>query len=185
MTREETLKEIDEVIKYNKAARGAEVTELFKDATRKSNDVLAHVRRYIGGYSEYERGLNDAWELAKKIDCYPIDGGWGYDELHVIFDSYNTSEIFKNHTYQEALVKVKEYEKKKEEAAKKPKIGDMVSVMSPLSGSSYTGIFLGQDKHVIYVMEKDRVAPSAFKDDSFVIEKTGEHVDILGALKGE
>ena len=185
MTREEILKEIDEVIKYNKAARGAEVTELFKDATRKSNDVLAHVRRYIDGNSEYERGLEDAWIMAGKLTR-------DYSNVKLsakdIRDMYGCVwyEVFEKYTAHDALSIYEDWLKEKEEEAKKPIVGDIVEVTSPLSGTAYKGIFLGtMQPDVTYILKKDCNGPTAFRGDSWAFEKTGEHIDIFGALKGE
>lgn len=183
MTREEILKEIDEVIKYNKAARGAEVTELFKDATRKSNDVLAHVRRYIDGDSEYERGLEDAWELAGKLTR-------DYSKVELsakdIRDIYGCVwyEVFEKYTAHDALSIYKDWLKEKEEeAARKLVLGDVVEFANPF----YTG-------RGVYLMETDTTYNIVTDNGSVVllqkeyepeIKKTGEHVDILGVLGGE
>lgn len=175
MDKERVIKNMRDAIETNKHIR------------EQTNNALSHgiglLEKQDG---EYERGLNDAWELAKKVDCYPIDGGWGYDELHVIFDSHNTSEIFKNHTYQEALAKVKAYEKNKEEEAAKPKLGDVVEVIHRNR--------IGQETHVkgIYLQETDEthnvVVDSGnvyiFEKESVVsINKTGDFLDIPGTLR--
>lgn len=71
--------------------------------------------REIPTEKTYEEGLQDAWELAKKIDLFDTE------ERTKIF-GYITSEYIKEHyTVQEALAKLKAYEEEKE-----IKVGDVV-----------------------------------------------------------
>lgn len=182
MTREEILKEIDEVIKYNKAARGAEVTELFKDATRKSNDVLAHVRRYIDGDSAYERGLEDAWELAKLVALDAYNGGLGYKDIQDIY-GLHWLEVFTDYTAHDAMSAYKDWLKEKEEEAKKPKIGDVVEFATPFATGR--GIYLRETNTTHNIVMDDGNVVLLQKEYGPEIVKTGEHVDILGVLKGE
>lgn len=182
MTREEILKEIDEVIKYNKAARGAEVTELFKDATRKSNDVLAHVRRYIDGDSEYERGLEDAWEMAKLIALDEYNGGLGYKDIQDIY-GLHWLEVFTDYTAHDAMSAYKDWLKEKEEEAKKPKIGDVVEFTTPFSNGR--GVFLRETDTTYTIFEADGSVVLVQKEYHSEFKKTGEHIDVLGVLKGE
>lgn len=57
--------------------------------------------------SAYNQGLEDAWELAKKIvvDCHDMTG----EEFQHIFGCY-LQGVFTDLTPQEALAKLKEYE---------------------------------------------------------------------------
>lgn len=183
MTREEILKEIDEVIKYNKAARGAEVTEIFKDATRKSNDVLAKTKRYIDGESEYERGLEDAWEMAGKLTRpYSDDSILKSKDTHDIYGCF-WYEVFKKYTAHDALSIYKDWLKEKEEEAKKPVLGDVVEFTTPFLNGR--GVYLRETDTTYNIFEADGSVILVQKEYHPEFKKTGEHVDILGVLKGE
>ena len=67
-------------------------------------------------------GQNEAWELAKKITCQPINGGFTKSEFEEIFGYDYVSDIFKKYTYSEASKKVAEWEKAKKEI----KVGDVL-----------------------------------------------------------
>ena len=60
-------------------------------------------------------GQNEAWELARKITCQPINGGFNRSEFEEIFDEGYISDIFEKYTYTEASKKVEEWKKAKEE----------------------------------------------------------------------
>lgn len=66
----------------------------------------------------YERGLNDAWELVKKIINDENNGGYvfGYRYLFEVVDNYTASE---------ALTKIREYEDKQKQDTK-IKVGDEI-----------------------------------------------------------
>ena len=59
-------------------------------------------------------GRNEAWELARKITCQPINGGFNRSEFEEIFDEGYISDIFEKYTYTEASKKVEEWENAKE-----------------------------------------------------------------------
>ena len=68
----------------------------------------------------YQRGLNDAWEAAKKNYLPEDHGGLGYKTRMKVFDTDNIGWIFKNLSASEAIEKIRAYEEKKEtEEAKK------------------------------------------------------------------
>lgn len=60
----------------------------------------------------YENGLDDAWEIAKKIEC--MDGYDG-DELIEMFGTDGIEAIFAKYKASEVLEKVKAYEEYKEQ----------------------------------------------------------------------
>ena len=128
--------------------------------------------------TEYNRGLNDAWELARKIACLPPKG-YNLGALDVIFgrDWYGAAYILGNYTYQEALAKVEAYEKKKAEEAARPVRGDVVRVTAKDSTHSYTGVYLGQSGHEIFILVEERIAPVYLYEFDYDVEKTGEHVN--------
>ena len=116
---------------------------------------------------KYEQGLNDAWELARKIIVNPVDGGYSISELRDIFGKGITN-IVCGLTAKEAILKVEDYENKE------IKVGDVVD------NNALKGI-------VTMVKEKD--VDIMFKDgsvgtwDKRNCKKTGEHIDISSILQ--
>ena len=63
--------------------------------------------------AEYQQGLNDAWETARKIVCTPQEDGLGRKVLDTVFgDALDRSEIMFTYSAQEAIDKIKAYEQK-------------------------------------------------------------------------
>jgi hypothetical protein len=119
---------------------------------------------------DYNKGLNDAWELAKKMALPTDKGGYTASELAYIFGGVNYEVIFKVFTPQEALAKVKEYEERNE-----IKVGDVVK----LKGSCIEGIVTRITETNIYRLFRDG---SSTKEAYGVVEgfvKTGEHFDSI------
>ena len=119
-------------------------------------------------------GQNEAWELARKITCQPINGGFKRSEFEEIFDEGYISDIFEKYTYTETAKKVAEWEKEKE----KIKDGDILE-----------GIYDNNLKCIVTNLYTDNIAYLVFDDgtagfhelDNF--KKTGRHIDIDGFLK--
>ena len=59
----------------------------------------------------FNQGTEAAWELARKITCQPINGGFKRSEFEEIFGDSYISDIFEKYTYPEAAAKVAEREK--------------------------------------------------------------------------
>ena len=119
-------------------------------------------------------GQNEAWELARKITCQPINGGFNRSEFEEMFGDSYISDIFKKYTYTEAATKVEEWENKKEEI----KDGDVLE-----------GIYDNNLKCIVTNLYTDNIAYLVFDDgtagfhelDNF--KKTGRHIDIDSFLK--
>lgn len=73
--------------------------------------------------NEYERGLKDAWECAKKI---VTDKGLNYEELEKIFNSCSMDVILERFSASEAMAKIKEYEDRQKKIDDKIHVGDEV-----------------------------------------------------------
>ena len=78
----------------------------------------------------YRRGLEDAWEAARKIFGYKIDGGIPIEELGKVFGYaedalFCTADIIRHNTASEAIAKLKAYEEK-QKADDEIKVGDEV-----------------------------------------------------------
>lgn len=59
----------------------------------------------------YKQGITDAWEAARKIVCYPEDGGYSTDILRELFENILPAEIFFMNSAEEAIKAISEYEK--------------------------------------------------------------------------
>ena len=82
-------------------------------------DILEDAKK-----AEYIRGLNDAWEMVRKIIEPVYDGGYSFDVLHQIFGESAIRSILKHNTAPEAIAKIKEYEDKQDAEIK---VGDEVN----------------------------------------------------------
>lgn len=117
----------------------------------------------------YNKGLNDAWELAKKIVINSDDGGYTAKELGEMFRTILPSEVFADFTPQEALAKVKAYE----DECNKITVGDVVK----LKGTSYEAVVTRVSETILHCLYKDgRCAPGCYKEN---YEKTGKHFDSI------
>ena len=74
--------------------------------------------------AEYQRGLNDAWECARKIVCDDSCGGMSMKELVEIFNKSSDAYILRDFTAQQAIEMLKAHEKK--QADNKIGVGDVV-----------------------------------------------------------
>lgn len=72
--------------------------------------------------AEYQRGLEDAWECARRLLFTVEDGGMSTSELCEIFHRYGSYSILKDYSVQEVMKRIEEYEKQKDAI----KIGDEV-----------------------------------------------------------
>lgn len=63
--------------------------------------------------AEYNRGLNEAWEAAKKIIH---SNGLSLQKLMQIFGTASTDKVLRENTASEAIAKIKEYEEQKQDA---------------------------------------------------------------------
>ena len=145
MTREEHAEKIAEIVKDNqriKAMISGQNNLLSKMRDYTSADVEeAYNRGYDEGKGQawsdeikkyeiepekereaYQRGVNDAWECAKKIAVDSAFGGISVKKLFKIFGTYSYHNVFEKYTPQEAIAKIAEYEKQKDVI----KIGDEV-----------------------------------------------------------
>lgn len=121
---------------------------------------------------EYNRGLNDAWELARKIHSFSAD------ERKAILGSCWIDSIYENLSVQEALAKVEEYEKNKDKVMP----GDVVEyflIFDRLDSPKSTGIFLHDDlvEHCYWVLPSYGGCPIKLSKNKFKLCKTDEHID--------
>ena len=120
-------------------------------------------------------GAETAWELARKITCQPINGGFNRSEFEEIFDEGYISDIFEKYTYPEAAAKVEAWEKAKEEI----KVGDIFQ-----DNDGNNAIVTSIKGNTVYYMWDDGDTRSGFAEDvKKHFTKTGRHIDIDSFLK--
>lgn len=117
---------------------------------------------------DYNKGLNDAWELAKKI--FALKG----KEFDDVFGYVEFSDVFHYNTPQQALAKLEAYEKGQEEI----KVGDVVYADD--EPDSF-GVVTYMDSERLYITWDDGSSGKEF--DWSDIHKTGRHIDIEHLLE--
>lgn len=124
----------------------------------------------------YQRGLNDAWNVARKIAMETDDGGVSISALYEMFGTESMCMIMKNNTVYDATDKLKAYEEK-QKADNKIEVGDEV-------------IYNGTTKCIVVRPEDDERYASLIDSDGThyfadhrECKKTGRHFDIHKILK--
>ena len=125
----------------------------------------------------YQRGLEDAWEAAKKIFGYEIDGGIPIDKIGRVFgysenETFCTADIIRHNTASEAIAKLKAYEDKQKDRIE---VGD--EVIAPCGKAVVTLIETDDLVHYLYSGgDYGCIEPQKLK-------KTGKHYDIASILE--
>lgn len=196
MKHDKIIEAITNMITQNRTLRQCGYNGIVNASLSQNNDILARARTIIKkSEGEYERGLEDAWELANKL--YNMNSIERENILGVTSDGYTPSYlsvVFRCFTPQQVIEKIAEYEKKKAEEEErkrleesKPKVGDVVkydAVGGPRKGiilSVYKG-GMNPSVRTYYILDKINKSPQFIRDDSFTIKKTGDYVDITGFL---
>lgn len=86
-----------------------------------------YINKHYGMFQDaaYQKGLEDAWEVAQKLALNKTDGGMSNEKMRDIFGFQAVYDIFKNHTASEALEKIREYEEK-QKTKDEIKVGDEI-----------------------------------------------------------
>lgn len=111
----------------------------------------------------YEDGLNEAWELARKIVCLPPDGGETVEWLEDTFGTARTDLVLRNYSASEAIDAIENYEK--------IKVGDEVV-------NKYGWKKVATKTHengAITLMDSDGNFTDYYKMELNDYEKTGRH----------
>lgn len=132
----------------------------------------------------YNRGLSDAWELVKRIESTPEDGGLTNKQIVEVFGQYWSSfELYGAFSVEEAMDLIKAYEDKQKQDAE-IKVGDEV----------YSDAF--DDKGIVTHITTDKVScvciicngSTMMKVGLCGLHKTGRHFDqiakVLAELRG-
>lgn len=143
---------------YEDCSDGYSITDFVKDKALHSTDKA------------YNKGLEDAWELAKKIVLPDHLGGYTVDELKDIFGKNTFASLMNTFSPQEALAKVKAYEEHNE-----IKVGDVVRS----KGCNVEGIITKISEIKIYRLFKDGSCDSISTKVKEDLEKTGRHFDSI------
>lgn len=106
----------------------------------------------------YQRGLNDAWDAARKIESLSAR------EFDKVFTGYDDCfKVFENYTPQEAIEKIGQYEQKQEDF----KVGDEV-----ISDEDVKGVTVDMDDYLLQVLDENGVVQAWPRED---VVKTGRH----------
>ena len=167
-----------------------EATRDFRETTRKVNEALNHAAGRLDKAEKeaYDRGLNDCWDMIRKLRKIDF---LNRKEIFSLDHGTFISNIVDEFTPQQALAKIRaweekkaEEERKKKEEAEKIQIGDVVeaTVGCPVR-QQLKGIFLMETDASYNILDPTGNVYICMKENNPIIKKTGEHVDILGALK--
>lgn len=125
----------------------------------------------------YKAGLEEAWDIAKKLVLNPKDGGYTAGKVDSIYGSH-WYDVFDKMSIHEVKEKIAAYEDEQD----KPKLGDVVEIYSG-SGERYpTGIFIEEEEKYYVVLLKTLHHTQAFSKINFRLKKTGKHFDIQSML---
>lgn len=123
----------------------------------------------------YQRGLDDAWEAARKIVLDRDEGGTSIVDLTEIFGSCTIQQVFRMYTVSHAVAKLKAYEEKRK-ADDEIKVGDEV-------------IYI-EHKFIVFATETEEHYASLFdvngrhaSASQSKCKKTGRHFDIPKILE--
>ena len=182
---ENIISKINSAILHNKAMKGTYRLECFNELTTRNNAVLEEALDAIKKFEkEYERGMNDIWEAMRKLIKHESEGGYSIEYTLEIVGHHNRSaeSVINRLSPEEVLNRIAEFDKKKEEEAAKPKLGDVVEIHYVFNGVIERGIFLsGGPDGFRYLATDGGLVCAAYRDD-IGCKKTGEHIDIQGML---
>jgi len=117
---------------------------------------------------KYEKGLNDAWEAARKI--------WKYDTttLRAIFgEGIMRMDWFMKFTASEAIEKIRQYEQEQEEI----QVGD--EVMLDNTGRKYVVLVVDDENKPVKLLENDGYTLTV---ENAYLTKTGRHFPEIAAV---
>lgn len=126
---------------------------------------------------EYDLGLNDAWECARKLMLGENDGGISIEESRKIFGVGYYSAL-SNYSASEAIAKLKEYEEKQKPVEDAEiKVGDEVIYCGGGAHDGSVGVVLGAENSWREVRFKSCWNCVGVWKDS--LTKTGRHFDSI------
>lgn len=140
---------------------------------------------HMEGEKTYEQGLEDAWEIARKIMLNEDNGGLSMGTIHDIFvlDCSSPIGVIRKYGIHEVIDKIEAW--KKEQT--KPKLGDVVKIRDVdnfMAYRPYEGIYLHEDENGYAVLLRfgTRTHIQHLNVVTTKLEKTGKHFDIDNML---
>ena len=171
MTNEEIIKKIDEVCAAN--------SKLKAD----TNELLNKVRGMLMSKNNNECDLNEEmWGHIFKVFASVDEGGFTYSEMMNIFGIGRISDIFTNHTPQEFLAKIREYEKEVENSELQ-RGDEVICTKKGVHRRELRAIYYCKYCNEYYVLVEGDLCPQKLSKRDWVLKKTGRHVNIFGALE--
>lgn len=116
--------------------------------------------------SDYERGLNDAWIMARNIVISEKDGGIPYAQLASMFHTSDIKKILRDYSVFQAEEKLKALEEKNE-----IKVGDEIVYKDGVKG---VVVGISNNGQISVLNDKYAVPQLLIKNDA---TKTGKHYD--------
>lgn len=155
---------------------GAKESKLFVDAlaVEDMEELNSdYINEHFGDLQDtaYQRGLEDAWEAARRISVIELNGGLNGKELMKIYGTMDIHKIYDDNTASEAIAKLKAYEEKRSDKIKR---GDIVNVKG-CCNDNLLGVVTKVWNDNCYIVWGDG-SGGAWSKDSVV--KTGKHIDI-------
>ena len=131
----------------------------------------------------YQRGLNDAWDAAKKIASSEKSGGYSWDELAECFGEEGTiyGSPLSEYRPEEAVAKIREYEQRKAQEDE-IKVGDEVK---DIDGVIAVVIRATKNLATILIGEACEIGFKQRLCDKDRLTKTGRHVDLSELFGGK
>ena len=157
--------------------------EVTADAYQRGHEngfIAGHLKAEKSGQSfcedGYQRGLNDAWECARKICLEDDDGGIPASVINDIFSVCNYRNALMDFSVSEAIEKIRQYEQEKG----KIQVGDEVVIRNK------TAVVTEITDRYVRIMYSDGSCYALFSKG---IAKTGRHfpeiVAVLEKMRGE
>ena len=137
---------------------------VLNEMIKNQKDVI--ITAYDKGYAQkveassevaYQKGLDDAWDCAKKIVLSEGDGGLTVTELLKIFGTNLHRDVLLNESPSEAISKIKAYEEKKKAEEEEIKVGDEVT----FSHEEFPGVVIAKTNNELWVLFPHYDAPQS------------------------
>jgi hypothetical protein len=173
------VEQVDDLEELNSDYINEHFGELQDDAYNKGyaqcqddySDALKHAKD-----TAYKKGLEDAWEAARRIVVDTDHGGLALGTLSEIFGTQSYSYIMRENTAQQAIDKIKAYEDGKH--SDRIEVGDEVRTRDGAPNHTFL-VTKVTDSHV-YGISYDGSWNYWTKDE---VTKTGKHYDIASILE--
>ena len=148
------------------------------------NSMFNHIvipERVLKGFekydpeSEYQRGLHDAWEAARKIAGFPSLGGLNTHELMKFFDTDIVAQVMAELTAKQAIEKLRDYEAKK-------KVEEEIRVGDEVETTAFNKVIVLKHLHDGYYAALNDQFEKVMIHLSGIVKKTGRHFPQVAEL---